>query len=252
MDDKETLNRRARLRELIRECFNDKPIELRRHIQARTGVEPNQGELAAIMKPNSGKSFADRKAKKLTEQIGLYRRWFDMPLGTDIDRSKWMSASILPPLHKSIFGAESDIDNNVEVGPEIRGEVPLISWVQAGDWVGVVDNYAPGVGEELIPTTIPVKRHTYALRVKGDSMTNPNGWPSFPEGMIIIVEPEFDHEPGDFVIVKNGDNEATFKQLVKDGTDWLLKPLNPRYPIKLMPADATICGVVRGYGGIIR
>lgn len=148
--------------------------------------------------------------------------------------------------------AEYNSEKNVVSGPDVRGEVPLISWVQAGSWCDVVDNFAPGDGEEMIPTIVPVKRHTYALQVDGDSMTNPNGWPSFPEGMIIIVEPDFDHQAGDFVVVKNGSNEATFKQLIRDGADWLLKPLNPRYPIKPLPTDATICGVVRGYGGIIR
>jgi SOS-response transcriptional repressor LexA len=177
-------------------------------------------------------------------------------------RPEWLETGI-PPMENSenvtysTLHTRSDVldyafDKNVSAGPAIRGEVPLISWVQAGAWSEVVDNYAPNDAEIAIPSPVPVKGYTYALRVVGDSMTNPNGWPSFPEGMIVIVEPEFDHEPGDFVIVKNGHNEATFKQLIKDGADWLLKPLNPRYPIKPMPIDATICGVVRGYGGIIR
>ena len=79
---------------------------------------------------------------------------------------------------------------------------------------------------------------SYALRVIGDSME-----PEFPEGMILIVEPEMDFAPNDFVIVKNGD-EATFKQLIKDGLDWYLKPLNPRYPIKPL-GNSKIIGVVR-------
>jgi hypothetical protein len=44
------------------------------------------------------------------------------------------------------------------------------------------------------------------LRVQGDSMT-----PDFPHGCIIVVEPELDPLPGDYVIAKNGDDEATFK-----------------------------------------
>jgi len=46
------------------------------------------------------------------------------------------------------------------------------------------------------------------------------------------------------VIAKNGD-DATFKQLVKDGSDWLLKPLNDRYPIKPLESPCKIIGVVR-------
>lgn len=129
---------------------------------------------------------------------------------------------------------------NVQEGPEVRGLVPLISSVQAGNYKLHVDNFHPGDGgEERIPTTIPVKRHTFALRVSGDSME-----PDFKEGSILIVEPDLEAQPGDFVIAKNGDEESTFKQLVKDGGDWYLKPLNPRYPMKPLGKSA-IVGVVR-------
>ena len=93
---------------------------------------------------------------------------------------------------------------------------------------------------EQIPTTVPVNRYTFALRVQGDSME-----PKFTESMLLIVEPELDPQHNDFVIVKNGSEETTFKRLVRDGDDWLLKPLNERYPIKPLGKN-TIVGVVRG------
>lgn len=136
---------------------------------------------------------------------------------------------------------KASFDSNVGDGPTIGGSVPLISWVQAGAYTTVVDNYSPGDGEEMIPTTIPIKRHTYALKVRGDSME-----PLFQEGMILIIEPDAEPKHGSYVIVKNGDEEATFKQLIKDGPDWFLKPLNPRFPIKPFTSDMEICGVVRG------
>lgn len=102
------------------------------------------------------------------------------------------------------------------------------------------DNYHPGDGGmEMIPTTVPVGAHTFALRVSGDSME-----PRFPNGVLLIVEPELDPMPGDFVIAKNGSEETTFKQLVRDGADWYLKPLNDRYPIKPL-AGSKVIGVVR-------
>lgn len=129
---------------------------------------------------------------------------------------------------------------NTQPGPLVRGVVPLISAVQAGMFKEFVDNYQQNDQEfEDIPVTVPVNRYTFALRVQGDSME-----PAFAEGMVVIVEPELDPQPGDYVIARNGDDEATFKQLVKDGPDWMLKPLNPRYPIKPL-ADAVIVGVVR-------
>lgn len=125
-------------------------------------------------------------------------------------------------------------------GPEIGGFVPLLSSVQAGCFKEFVDNFHHGDGAmESIPTSVPVNRHTFALRVAGDSME-----PEFHAGMILIIEPELDPNPGDFVIAKNGDEETTFKQLIKDGADWYLKPLNDRYPIKPL-GNASIIGVLR-------
>jgi len=129
---------------------------------------------------------------------------------------------------------------NFEDGPNVRGEVPLISWVQAGLFCTAIDIHQPGIAEEWIKTTVPIKPHTYALRVVGDSME-----PVFPEGIIIIVEPEMEAVSGDFVIARNEHHEATFKQLIKDGPDWFLKPLNPRYPIRPLTTTDEICGVIR-------
>lgn len=133
------------------------------------------------------------------------------------------------------------VDSNVVAGPDIRGSVPLLSGVQAGAFKEILDSdYSGGDGVTMIPTTVPVNRYTFALRVQGDSME-----PRFTEGMLLIVEPELDAQHGDYVIVKNGGEETTFKQLIRDGSDWFLKPLNPRYPIKPLGAD-TVVGVVRG------
>lgn len=129
--------------------------------------------------------------------------------------------------------------SNVAPGPPVRGAVPLISWVSAGAWRETIDSLEPGMAEEWIETTAPIRQHTFALKVQGDSME-----PDFPSGTYIVVEPDLDPQPGDFVIARNGD-EATFKQLTKDGADWYLKPLNQRYPIKPLESPCKIIGVVR-------
>lgn len=158
-------------------------------------------------------SFGEKVARSIEENAGLPTGWLDS------------------------VGDEQ----NTAVGPVIHGKVPLISNVQAGMYKELIDNLIhPGYGDyEPISTTVPIKRHTFALRVTGDSME-----PKFTEGSILIVEPDMEANPGDFVIAKNGSDETTFKQLVKDGADWFLKPLNERYPIKPL-GDAVIIGVVR-------
>jgi SOS-response transcriptional repressor LexA len=135
--------------------------------------------------------------------------------------------------------------HNVEIGPEIRGQVPLISWIQAGKWCGIVDTFRPGDGEKMIFSTKNVGPNAFALRVKGDSMESPAGRPTYPEGSIIIVDPNVQATNGSRVVVRlEASQEATFKQLVIDGGRRYLKPLNPRYPILEVTEEATICGVV--------
>ncbi len=80
-------NRRARLRELIEDCYSGRQIDLIRHIQQRTNREPNQGLLSALAKQESGKPFREVKARNLEKDIGLTPGWFDLPVGTDIPGS---------------------------------------------------------------------------------------------------------------------------------------------------------------------
>jgi SOS-response transcriptional repressor LexA len=185
--------------------------------------------------------FADAVSKVLGARVtrGSVQQWEkeDGDGGTAPNRKKQAAvAQVLGLTVAQLMSGEA----NTEAGPKIRGAVPLLSAVQAGEPTMHVDNFHPGDGgSELIPTSVQVQRHTFALRVKGDSME-----PDFLEGMIIIVEPGMDPQPGDYVIAKNADEETTFKQLVKDGGDWYLKPLNPRWPIKLL-GESKVIGVVR-------
>lgn len=133
-------------------------------------------------------------------------------------------------------------NSNVSPGMARQAIVPLVSEIEAGNYT-VIDNFEPDDQFETVKVSVPVQRHTYALRVHGDSMISDTG-DSFPEGSIIIIEPEMVAQPGDYVIALNDSNQTTFKQLVQDGGDRLLKPLNPRYPIKPL-GNARIIGVVR-------
>lgn len=114
-----------------------------------------------------------------------------------------------------------------------RRRVPIISWVQAGMWGEIVDNFQPGDADEwAIAFESNPGKHAFALVVRGDSMTNPNPMgPTFPDGTIIIVDPDKAPGPADFVIGKDVQTQAaTFKQLTTDGGRWYLRPLNPAYP----------------------
>lgn len=123
--------------------------------------------------------------------------------------------------------------------------IPLISWVQAGNWKDAADPYARGVSDQWVTTHAKVGRLAYALRVRGDSMTNPRGEPSFPDGVIIIVDPDKPADNGSFVIARlERDQEATFKRLAQDAGRRVLVPLNPQYPVIPIDQECTMCGVV--------
>ena len=127
--------------------------------------------------------------------------------------------------------------------------VPLISWVQAGTWSDIADPYTLGEAEEWLPCPVKHGPRTYCLRVRGDSMHNPDARPSYANGDIIFVDPDKEAKPGDRVIVRMDDqNEATFKQLLIEDGRKLLKALNPSWTPRYteINGNATITGVVIG------
>ena len=213
--------------------------------EARIAKGLNQSELSrilgvtpqAVQKWEAGTSQPKgSRLKNVADALGL-----SVSLLLDEERT---APTLIPSGEYKIAGPSSiepsrNESPNIYAGPDLRGKVPVISWVQAGAFCEAIDNLHTGDAYDWIETSVHVRSHTFALRVHGDSME-----PTFPEGVIIVIEPELDPLPGDYVIAKNGDEEATFKQLVKDGADWYLKPLNPRYPIKPL-AESRIVGVVR-------
>lgn len=138
-------------------------------------------------------------------------------------------------------------DENTEPGPDILGRVPLISWVQAGAWSEIIDNLSPGDAEEWLPCPVSHSPATFVLRVRGESMLNPHGRPSFQDGDLIFVDPERPAEHGSLVVVRLDDaKEATFKKLVIEGERRYLRALNPAWPEPMIHinGNATICGTV--------
>lgn len=87
------------------------------------------------------------------------------------------------PAFKATVGATSTEPSNISPGPPNQKKIPVISWVQAGGWSDVVDQYQPGYAEEWIDTAATNHPNAFALTVRGDSME-----PEFTEGDIITVE----------------------------------------------------------------
>lgn len=121
--------------------------------------------------------------------------------------------------------------SNVEPSPLGSRRIPVISYVRAGNWSEAADPYSVGDAAEWLLTDLDVSSSTFALRIKGDSMK-----PDFSEGDVVIVDPTITPHPGDFVVAKNGEHEATFKKFRPRGVNeqgqqvFELIPLNEDYP----------------------
>lgn len=131
-----------------------------------------------------------------------------------------------------------------------KGKLPLISYVQAGNWSSIVDNFQPGDAEDWIPCPFNVGPNAFILQVSGESMYNPGGEKSFAPGDFIAVDPQVEPQNRRLVVAKIDDEDrATFKQLIiePDGTH-LLQALNPSWPNRIMPMPpgSRIVGVVIG------
>lgn len=137
-------------------------------------------------------------------------------------------------LPKSSF-KNSKVANNIIIldkneHKQITGAklVPVISYVQAGSFkdaiLGVQENFVVSYTENL-------SENAFALEVPDESMS-----PEFKPGDKIVVDPDIQPNPGDYVIAQNGDNEATFKMYKPRGFDdqgreyFELTPLNQMYP----------------------
>lgn len=191
---------------------------------ARAGLSQADLARACDVKPPSVNGWLSGKAKFLRGENLLKA---SAALGVN---EKWLATGEGPML------GPHDALSNVEPGPRLRGKVPLVSWVQAGNWCEAVTPLDVTESERWMDCPVSHSNQTFALRVRGDSMTAPSGNNrSYPEGCYIFVDPERrDPVNGDRVVACLLDaHEVTFKVYKnEDGRQWL-QPLNPSHePIR--------------------
>lgn len=149
-------------------------------------------------------------------------------------------------------GKESQVrlDNNVDISQKIPFDgrpIPVISWVAAGSFGPIATVLKDAEVDEYLPPIKECGKNGYGLVVTGISMS-----PKFEPEDRIYVNPDFqvsDLKTGDLVIVScAGDNEATFKQLIIEGTTKYLKPLNPKWDEQIikLTEDCRLVGKVVG------
>ncbi|MCC3307500.1 S24 family peptidase [Psychrobacter sanguinis] len=121
--------------------------------------------------------------------------------------------------------------------------VPVLNYVQAGEFCHYFDDAIADTFEIIIGDYPP---HVHWVIIEGLSMT-----PDFNPGDLILVDPDTQPSPGNYVVAKKaGENAVTFKKWRPRGFDdngveyCELVPLNPDFPtIDSRHTPFTICGV---------
>lgn len=129
-------------------------------------------------------------------------------------------------------------ENPDTLPPEPQYSYPLFTSVQAGSF-SAVGSFTEKDATEWVSTTRKASDRAFWLTVEGHSMTAPAGSkPSFPEGMLILVDPDEDVNPGDFCVAGVfNDTEVTFKRFIWEGGKPWLEPLNPNPRYESIPCN---------------
>jgi SOS regulatory protein LexA len=128
-------------------------------------------------------------------------------------------------------------------GPWEAGAFPYYGDVAAGPPTAP-DAYA-------VPTEVPRsihrdKENLFVLRVRGDSMADD----SILDGDMVVLQRRDEYRNGDRVVALIDREEATLKELRRDGGDVWLIPHNPdlaprRYPPERVEVQGVLVGVMR-------
>lgn len=236
MVDKNTI--RAAFSARLHEALDDAGIRRRGrgvdiHNQLkRMGVKKTT---QAISKWLNGEAMAEADSMiALCTWLSVRREWLEYGVPPKEENK------LTPSLVETQYGNVSEVNQGFD-------KIPLISWIQAGAWCEQASNFESYEAEMWLSCPVPISKSGYALKVIGDSMTNPSLGRSYPAGCIIFVDPEIECRTGDRVIARiPRTNEATFKILVEDAGRQFLRPINPQYPIIPITEETHICGKVVG------
>jgi len=183
-DEQMQSHRKARLAKWIDErCGGSQAALLKKINENLKDDESPMGssELSTLLKD---RAFGEKKARKLERQASMPRLWLDQE-----EDGKHGSAG------------------NVKLASIGSRSVPVISYVQAGNFREAIDAYPDGGGFDYIMADQNLGDYAFALEIEGLSML-----PRFNPGDRVIIDPDIHPSPGDFVVAKNKESGTTFKK----------------------------------------
>ncbi|MBL3963134.1 hypothetical protein H3O04_11550 [Burkholderia sp. KCJ3K979] len=228
-------HRRLRLTEIRDDLCNGKASELARKIGKTDSY------VARMLWPD-GKDGRKRMGGEMVSQV---EDAIGIPRGS-LDGNEPILRLVRNVKTVQITNTKGNIKGpNVEAAPKFGAvqRVPLISWASA-----LETERLNAAVEEWIAAPFQVLDESYYLRVRGLSMYNPAGEPSFRDGDLILVEPAQTVDGGALVLVEiPGEPEPLFRQVYVEGRERYLRALNPDWPegITRLSSDARVIGVIR-------
>jgi SOS-response transcriptional repressor LexA len=169
-------------------------------------------------KSGTPKMMGDAMARRIEEALG--------------EPNGWMDKSHLFRKESESSGKGRPFEVNISPVMLASRPIPVISSVQAGALRDMENPYEPGDGYAVEYTEDPkLSRWAFCLDVEGLSMS-----PRFQPGDRLFVDPDRAPGPGNFVVARNGSNQATFKKYRPRGMDangneiFELVPLNDDFP----------------------
>lgn len=123
--------------------------------------------------------------------------------------------------------------------PDAQGwrQIPLLNWEQVLHWPNLNQKSAP---LPTISTDIELGQHAYAVSARDTTME-----PRFPEGTILLIDPDLKPNNLDFAIIHiDGHDLPNFKQILIDGSHTILKPLNTDFKTLLLDKPHKFLGVM--------
>lgn len=108
-------------------------------------------------------------------------------------------------------------------------KIPLMGWDITKKWVHTDENLEHFMDDsKSITSPMAVGARAFALTIEGDAMS-----PDYPEGGMLIVDPDEPSKPGNGVVaLAEGEELPVFRNLSREGGQDVLVPINQRYPIK--------------------
>jgi SOS-response transcriptional repressor LexA len=222
----------------LRAIIDAWPIATIAQFSRDTGIDEARLSQVLSEKYREGNNFGEKAARSMEKLAGLPPLSLDKITETDL-------AVASAPRGKldAVSERKQAFDQNVTPVAMGKRAIPVISAIQAGALKEMVDPYPSGAGYAVEYADDDFSRWAFALTIEGESML-----PEFRPGDRVLIEPGMAPNPGDFVIAKNGSQEATFKKYRPRGIDehgdiiFELVPLNEDYPT--MRSDATPLQVI--------